>query len=98
MAALACDLCGGKLVMGAGGVATCESCGMEYTPERMREKIKENNGTIRAEVPAAPVDNSPVIDNFLSMAKTALDANNNAEAESYANKVIEAQPATRKLG
>ena len=92
MAALACDLCGGKLVMGAGGVATCESCGMEYTPERMREKIKENNGTIRAEVPAAPVDNSPVIDNFLSMAKTALDANNNAEAESYANKVIEAQP------
>lgn len=93
MAALACDLCGGKLVMGAGGVATCEGCGMEYTPERMREKIKENNGAVRTEVPAAaPVDNSPIVANYLSMAKTALDANNNAEAESYANKVIEAQP------
>lgn len=92
MAALVCDLCGGKLVMGTGGVATCEGCGMEYTSERLREKIKEGNGAPRAEVPAAPVDNSPVIDNYLSMAKTALDANNNAEAESYANKVIEAQP------
>ena len=39
MAALVCDLCGGKLIMGAGGVATCDSCGMEYSPERMKEKV-----------------------------------------------------------
>ena len=92
MAALTCDLCGGKLTMGAGGVATCEGCGMEYTADRLKEKIKENGGAVRAEVPAAPVDNSPLVDNYLSMAKTAMDANNNAEAESYANKVIEVQP------
>lgn len=40
MAALVCDLCGGKLVMGAGGIAVCDSCGMEYSTERMREKVK----------------------------------------------------------
>ncbi len=26
MAALVCDLCGGKLIMGAGGIAVCDSC------------------------------------------------------------------------
>lgn len=40
MAALVCDLCGGKLVMGAGGIAVCDSCGMEYSTERMREKVQ----------------------------------------------------------
>ena len=28
--ALACDVCGSKLVMGTGGMAVCESCGMEH--------------------------------------------------------------------
>lgn len=46
MEALVCDLCGGKLVMGAGGIATCESCGMEYTTERMQEKVQEIKGKV----------------------------------------------------
>lgn len=33
MAALVCDLCGGKLVMASGGIATCDSCGMDHTPK-----------------------------------------------------------------
>lgn len=33
-----CDLCGGALIMGAGGQsATCKTCGMEYSVERVRE-------------------------------------------------------------
>ena len=85
MAALVCDLCGGKLIMGAGGVATCDSCGMEYSPERMKEKVQEIKGVVR-------VDNTHMVDNYLEMARNALDANNNAEAENYANKIIEIQP------
>ena len=46
MAALTCDICGGKLVVGTGGVAVCDSCGMKYSKERIQEKIKEKKGTV----------------------------------------------------
>ena len=36
MEALQCDICGGKLVMGSGGIAVCDSCGMEYKKERIQ--------------------------------------------------------------
>ena len=89
MAALVCDLCGGKLIMGAGGIATCESCGMEHSADRMKEKVQEIKGTVR-------VDNSHMIENYLEMARTAIEAGNNAEAESYCNKVIEIEPTNYK--
>lgn len=85
MAALVCDICGGKLVMGSGGIAVCDSCGMEHSPDRMKEKIQEVKGTVR-------VDNSHMINNYLEMANTAYEASNLSEAESYCNKVIEIEP------
>ena len=39
MAVLACDICGGKLVMRTGGIAVCDSCGMEHSKDRMQEKV-----------------------------------------------------------
>ena len=48
MAALVCDICGGKPIMDGGGIAVCDSCGMEYSPDRMKEKIQEVKGTIFA--------------------------------------------------
>lgn len=89
MAALVCDLCGGKLVMGTGGIAVCDSCGMEHSADRMKEKVQEIKGTVR-------VDNSHMIENYLEMAQSAKDAGNNAEAESYCNKIIEIDPANYK--
>lgn len=86
MAALICDLCGGKLSMGAGGIAVCESCGMEHTQARMHEKVQEIKGVVR-------VDNSHLIENYLTMAENAFKADNNKEAESYCNKIIEIEPA-----
>ena len=85
MAALVCDLCGGKLVMGTGGIAVCDNCGMEYSADRIKEKIQEMKG-------AVPVDNSHMIENYLEMAQIAKDADNNAEAESYCNKILEIDP------
>jgi len=46
MAALKCDICGGKLVMGTGGIATCDSCGMEHSTDRMKEKVQEIKGAV----------------------------------------------------
>ena len=85
MAALTCDICGGKLVMGSGGIAACDSCGMEYTQDRMREKIQEIKGVVR-------VDNSHMIDNWMRMGMSAAQAGNNQEAYSYFTKVIEIDP------
>lgn len=85
MAALVCDICGGKLSMGSGGIAVCDSCGMEHTKERMQEKVQEIKGVVR-------VDNSHMIENYLVMAQNAYDSSNQAEAESYCNKIIEIDP------
>jgi len=46
MAALTCDICGGKLVMGTGGMAVCDSCGMKYSKERIQEKVKEKKVSV----------------------------------------------------
>jgi len=71
--------------MVSGGIAVCDSCGMEYTKERMQEKVQEIRGVVR-------VDNSHMTENYLSMAQNAYDSNNQSEAESYCNKIIEIDP------
>ena len=55
----------------------------------MKEKVQEIKGTVR-------VDNSHMVENYLEIARTAKDAGNNAEAESYCNKVIEIEPTNYK--
>lgn len=86
MAALVCDLCGGKLVMGSGGIAVCDSCGMEYSADRMKEKVQEIKGVVQ-------VDNTHLVKNYLELVNNALDADNNEEAELYCNKIIEIEPS-----
>lgn len=41
MAALQCEICGGKLIGKPGGVFECDSCGMEYSTKWARAKVKE---------------------------------------------------------
>lgn len=85
MAALVCDLCGGKLIMGSGGIAVCDSCGMEHSQDRMKEKIQEIKGVVQ-------VDNSHMIDNWMKMGTSAAQAGNHQEAYDYFTKVIEVDP------
>lgn len=49
MAALQCEICGGKLVGKPGGVFECDSCGMEYSTEWAKQKIQEIRGTVKVE-------------------------------------------------
>ena len=49
MAALQCEICGGKLVGKPGGIFECDSCGMEYSTEWARAKIQEIKGTVKVE-------------------------------------------------
>lgn len=85
MAALVCDICGGKLIMGSGGIAVCDSCGVEHSQDRMREKIQEIKGVVQ-------VDNSHMVDNWMKMGTAATQAGNNKEAYDYFTKVIEVDP------
>lgn len=49
MAALQCDICGGKLIGKAGGIFECDSCGMEYDTTWAKQKIQEIKGTVKVE-------------------------------------------------
>ena len=82
MSAMTCDLCGGALRMGSGGIAACSNCGMEHAPERLQEKAQSVTGTVQ-------VDSSHLSDNFLNMARGAIEAGNYAEAEGYCNRILE---------
>lgn len=85
MAALVCDICGGKLVVRAGGIAVCDSCGMEHSQDRMREKIQEIKGVVR-------IDNTHMIDSWMKLGTSAAQAGNYKEAYEYFKKVIEVDP------
>lgn len=53
---ITCDLCGGALQINLGGKgATCMTCGLGYTMERLREKLNQNTAT-----PVTPVVPTPV--------------------------------------
>lgn len=83
MATLVCDICGGKLVMGAGGKAVCENCGMEYNSDWIREKAQG--------VQAAPhTTNAQQIENWYQLGKQAQESSNPAEAYRYFSMVVEA--------
>ena len=40
-----CDLCGGNIAIADGGIAKCQNCGMEYTHERLKEKMQDISHT-----------------------------------------------------
>lgn len=49
MAALTCEICGGRLIGKPGGIFECDSCGMEYSTEWAKAKIQEIKGTVKVE-------------------------------------------------
>ena len=49
MAALQCDICGGKLIGRPGGLFECDSCGMEYDTAWAKDKIQQIKGTVKVE-------------------------------------------------
>ena len=49
MAALVCEICGGKLMAKSGGLFECEYCGMQYDKTRIQEMVQEIKGTVKVE-------------------------------------------------
>lgn len=69
MKALICEICGGKLVMQPGGLAKCDSCGMEYTKER----VQEIGATVKIDGPVESVKGDAEKERLLNMANDCLN-------------------------
>lgn len=58
MMKIKCDLCGGELLMDAGGqTASCINCGMKHSVERVREMLAGTSGQSTEITPEEPQDN-----------------------------------------
>lgn len=73
MAALQCELCGGKLMGKAGGIFECEICGMQYTAEWAKAKLQEGGASAPAPAPAAPAKQDDKKEKFMAAAKAFRD-------------------------
>ena len=89
MKQLTCEMCGSTDLIKKDGVFVCQTCGCKYSVEEARKMMAvgavEITGTVK-------VNNTGLIDSYLQMAENALNSSNNAEAESYANKILEIDP------
>lgn len=87
MKELVCEMCGSKDLVKQDGVFVCQSCGCKYSVEEAKKMMVE--GTV-------VVDNTHMIDNYLTLAVNAYDSDNKKEAEEYCNKIIEIAPENYK--
>ena len=93
---LVCDVCGGNLQMDAGGkTATCQFCGMQYSVERMREKIQEIRGTVKVEgsVQARQTGTTEDVEQWRTLMHKYLEASDYQSAYDIIGKIMQAAPS-----
>lgn len=86
MKRLTCEMCGSTDLIKQDGVFVCQTCGCKYSIEEAKKMMVEGTVEVTGTV---KVDNSAAIENYLDMARNAIDASNNKEADEYCNKIIE---------
>lgn len=90
MKRLTCEMCGSTDLIKQDGVFVCQTCGCKYSIEEAKKMMVEGTVEVTGTV---KVDNSAAIENYLDMARNAIDAGNNKEADEYCNKIIEMDTA-----
>lgn len=88
MAALVCDICGGKLVSQVGGIVVCDSCGLEFDKARLKEMIQEIQGTVKIEG-AVKVEGIADTTNLIERAKEFVKQGDYIRANEYAERVLD---------
>lgn len=103
MAALQCEICGGKLVGKPGGLFECEYCGMEYNTDWAKAKIQEIKGTVKVEGTVevkgtvkldGPVEvkGSTNLDGLLKRGWIAIEDHQYDEAKNCFNQALQMEP------
>lgn len=105
MAALQCEICGGKLMGRPGGIFECDSCGMEYDTAWAKQKIQEIKGTVKVEgtvevTGTVKVEGGVSIENLLKRGWLALADSNWDAAKKFFDEAlnIKAECADAYLG
>ena len=93
MAALVCEICGGKLMAKAGGLFECEYCGMQYDKTRIQEMVQEIKGTVKVEgtvqvAGTVTVDEHKSKENLLKRGRIALESGDWMEAKKHFDGVL----------
>ena len=93
MAALQCEICGGKLMAKSGGLFECEYCGMQYDKTRIQEMVQEIKGTVKVEgtvqvTGTVKVEGSVNIDNYLKRGQMALADGNWESARTFFDEAL----------
>lgn len=103
MAALQCDICGGKLMAKSGGLFECEYCGMQYDKLRIQEMVQEIKGTVKVEGTVevtgtvkldgpVKVEGSITLENLLTRGKDALADCTWDRADDFFEKALDINP------
>ena len=97
MAALQCEICGGKLIGKPGGIFECDSCGMEYSTEWAKAKVQEIKGTVKIEGPVEVTgtveeEGGASVDSLLKRGWMMLEEEDWDHADEYFEKVLDIQP------
>ena len=97
MAALVCEICGGKLKGKPRGIYECEFCGVEYDTAWAKAKIQEIKGTVRIEgtvqvAGSVKIEGSINVDSLLKRAALELEDGQWTSADNYYNKVLDIDP------
>lgn len=90
MKQLVCELCGGTNLVKDGGMFICQSCGCKYSLEEARKLITEGD----FESTSATRDDDSIkkqaqVDDYIKMAKSALDSNDVDGVISYCDKILD---------
>ena len=99
MAALQCEICGGKLMGKPGGIFECDSCGMEYSTAWAKEKIQEIKGTVKVEGTVevqgtVKVEGGISAMNFIKRGNLALSEEKWGKAGNFFDEALEIDPAS----
>jgi len=83
MAAIACDICGGRLTMDSSSdFALCDSCGMKHTKDRVKAMAQEVTGTVA-------VSNLAGIESLMKRGWLALEDSKWSGADDFFDKVLD---------
>lgn len=87
MKQLTCEMCGSTDLIKQDGVFVCQSCGIKYSVEEAKKMMVEVEGTV-----AVTVDNSNMVETWMTIANNAIGNGNYKEAYNYYTKVVEVEP------
>lgn len=85
MKQLTCEMCGGTDLMKQDGAFVCQNCGMKYSVEEAKKLMIE--GTVDVSGSTVKVDDSALVEKYLSNARRAYEKEDWEEVEKYYNLV-----------